>query len=157
MIKYYSSSVVFQEVPDEITLALEITSCPHRCPECHSPWLREDIGVELTAEECLRLIGENPGVSCICFMGGDANHEGIASLAREIKERSGLKVAMYSGDEKMDPILASALDYYKIGPYIKERGPLDSPSTNQVFYKMEGGKAIDITHRFFKKKIGDIR
>jgi anaerobic ribonucleoside-triphosphate reductase activating protein len=59
MIKYYSSAVVFEEIPDEVTLAIEITNCPGHCEGCHSPWLREDIGEELTPEVLRQLIDEN--------------------------------------------------------------------------------------------------
>lgn len=154
MIKYLTSRIVFQEVPDEITLAIEITSCPHRCPECHSPWLREDVGEELTFDECRRLLSRNPGVSCLCFMGGDANHGEIAALAREIREKLNLKVAMYSGDDRVDPVLVDSLDYYKVGPYVKELGPLDSPTTNQRFYEVVDGALVDRTDAFLKKRIG---
>lgn len=155
MIKYLNSRVVFQEIPDEITLALEITSCPHRCPECHSPWLRDDIGTELTKEECLRLIGENPGITCVCFMGGDANHSEIAELCEAIRSETDLKTAIYSGDEEMDPDLLESVDYYKYGPYIKELGPLDSPTTNQRLYKIERSKVVDLTKRLLKKRPGE--
>lgn len=156
MIRYYGTSIVFQEVPEEITLAIEITSCPHRCPECHSPWLREDVGKELTFDECRRLVAENRGVSCVCFMGGDARHDEIVALAQEIKQKLNLKVAMYSGDDQIDPLLVDTLDYYKVGPYIKESGPLDSPTTNQRFYAIDGGRLVDITYRFQSNRLTDL-
>ena len=45
MIKYKTDTVqvVFEEIPDEVTLAIEITNCPGMCVGCHSPWLRGDI------------------------------------------------------------------------------------------------------------------
>ena len=36
MLKYANFDVVFQEVPDEVTLAINITNCPNQCPGCHS-------------------------------------------------------------------------------------------------------------------------
>ena len=64
MIKYKPDtvSVVFNEIPDEVTLAIEITNCPGMCEGCHSPWLREDIGEELTPEKLSELIDANKGV-----------------------------------------------------------------------------------------------
>ena len=44
---------------------------------------------------------------------------------------------MYSGRSEMNPFLSQILDYYKIGPYIAMRGPLDNPNTTQIFYKKE--------------------
>ena len=51
--KYYNYDVVFQEIPDETTLAINISNCPCRCPGCHSKFLWEDVGVELTVKEYL--------------------------------------------------------------------------------------------------------
>ena len=42
MIKYYNAMVVFEEIPNEITLAINITNCPCHCKGCHSQFLWED-------------------------------------------------------------------------------------------------------------------
>ena len=81
MLKFLSQSLVFQEVPDEISLALEITNCPHRCTNCHSPYLREDKGIELTNDTLEYLIKDNPFISCICLMGGDSEHKDIIRIS----------------------------------------------------------------------------
>ena len=44
MLKFYNYDIVCQEIPDEVTLALNITGCPNHCEGCHSPWLWEDVG-----------------------------------------------------------------------------------------------------------------
>ena len=44
MLKYTSYTVVFQEVPDEVSLAFEVSGCPFKCEGCHSPHLWEDVG-----------------------------------------------------------------------------------------------------------------
>ena len=149
--KYYDYAVVFAEVPDEITLALDIVNCPHKCKNCHSPWLRENKGELITKEEIQRLIEKNPGITCICFMGGDANHEEVVDLSRWIHQTTKLKVAMYSGDDEIDQRLLNELDYYKIGSYIEEKGPLNNPNTNQVMLKRTSGHSINITYRFQQK------
>ena len=51
--------VVFEEIPDEITLAINITNCPCKCPGCHSKFLWDDNGTELTVEVLHKLIKEN--------------------------------------------------------------------------------------------------
>ena len=56
MVKYCGHYITAQEVPDEISLVLSITNCPHRCEGCHSPWLQADIGDELTPEILRHLI-----------------------------------------------------------------------------------------------------
>lgn len=149
MLKYLTYSVVFQEVPDEISLALEITNCPHHCKNCHSPYLRDNIGIELTQKEINSLIELHPHITCICLMGGDSDHEDVVRVAKQIRS-CGLKVAMYSGDDAVDSKLVSCLDYYKIGSYQEKAGPLSSKTTNQKFYKIVDQKMVDITYRFVK-------
>ena len=50
MLKCYSYDIVCQEIPDEITLAVNISCCPNRCQGCHSPWLWGNEGEEMTEE-----------------------------------------------------------------------------------------------------------
>ena len=50
MLKYYNYMVTFSEVPDEISLCINITGCPIRCTDCHSKFLWENIGKEITDE-----------------------------------------------------------------------------------------------------------
>ena len=51
MLKYVDTKVTFAEVPDEISLCINISNCPNHCEGCHSPYLAEDIGTELTKDE----------------------------------------------------------------------------------------------------------
>ena len=147
--KFISTSIVFQEVPDEITLALEISNCPHNCKDCHSPELREDIGTELTVEILDNLIKKYSDCTCICFMGGDRYHNEIVKFSKYIKDKyPNIKIGFYSGDYYLDNSLVKVLDYYKIGPYVASQGPLNNPKTNQIFYKIENGYLKDITKRF---------
>ena len=149
MLRYIDKAIVFQEVPDEITLALEITNCPHTCKNCHSPQLREDIGVVLTNEELENLIKANPDITCVCLMGGDSDHQDILRIAYIVHLHK-LKLAFYSGDDKIDWTLLRHLDYYKIGPYIEEKGPLTSKTTNQIMYKINKNVIETITYKFWK-------
>lgn len=149
--KYYDYAIVFAEIPDEITIALDITSCPHMCKNCHSPWLREDKGIEVTQEELKKIVKKYPGATCICFMGGDANIDDVYKYSKWIHNNLKLKTAMYSGNEELDLKLLGELDYYKIGPYIEKKGPLNDPNTNQIMYKKAGDTHVDITYRFQEK------
>ena len=164
MVKYTDTQVTFSEVPDEITLCINISGCPNHCEGCHSAYLAEDIGDELTANEVLRLIDLNPGITCIAFMGGDQDPDYINFLASVIKEGENLpKVAWYSGRQELSPkIKPIYFDYIKLGPYIPANGPLNNPNTNQIMYKVQkfynsnafGSPAIvldDITHKFWNK------
>lgn len=135
-LRYFNSLVVFQEIPDEITLAINITNCPHKCENCHSPYLRENMGQELTGEKLRLLIEANPHITCVCFMGGDAQHQEIRDLVIETAAIFPfLKYAFYSGDEVRDQKLMDVLDYYKVGPYIEARGPLNNHNTNQTLFE----------------------
>ena len=151
-LKFYDYAVVMQEIPDEITLAINITNCPHKCFECHSQWLREDIGEELNRESLLSLIRSQKFITCVCFMGGDSDHSAIIELSDIVHQNTDKKVAMYSGDDVIDPNLMKALDYYKIGSYQKDKGPLSSITTNQKLYYINEGEPLDITYKFQLKK-----
>ena len=136
--KYLDTKIVFQEVPDEISLAINITGCPCNCDGCHSPYLAEDTGEILSEKALSALIEANPGITCVCFMGGDAYKQELVELFRYVKEQYRLKTCWYSGRD-MDYGYRGLryLDYIKAGPYIKEKGPLDSPTTNQRFYQVD--------------------
>ena len=71
--KYVDTKIVFQELPNEITLAINISGCPCACIGCHSSYLSQDIGESLTKEALQQLIRKNKGITAISFMGGDAN------------------------------------------------------------------------------------
>ena len=152
MLKYFDKAIVFQEIPDEVSLAINITNCPHRCKNCHSPYLREDIGKELTYEELDSLLKNriNQNVSCILFMGGDSSHSDIVDLSNYIHTKYKYKVAMYSGDDIVDYDLLNCLDYYKYGSYQEDKGGLDKITTNQVMLSIEKGEIKDITKKFQK-------
>lgn len=151
MVKYYNAMVVFEEIPDEITLAINITNCPCRCPGCHSQFLWEDVGDELTTDSLSKIITDNSGVTCVCFMGGDANPEEINKLSLFVRNNFSLKTAWYSGMDKLsDKIDINDFDYIKIGHYDEKSGPLNKKTTNQRLYKVVSGDLSDITSNFWK-------
>lgn len=153
MLKYESTLITFTEVPDEISLCINLTCCPCRCKECFEPWLRDDYGSILTFDIIRELRQKNPHISCICFMGGDNDHLALYHLCKEIKNYfPNLKLALYSGLTEFDRELSSVLDYYKFGPYIPEYGPLNKSTTNQIFLQRQGENWINITYKFQNEK-----
>lgn len=152
MLKYVDAKVVFAEIPDEITLAINISNCPCHCVNCHSSYLANDIGEPLDLEHLCNLIDHNKGISCVCIMGGDANPSEVDDIAQDIKEYyPELKVAWYSGRQELSKdINLENFDYIKLGPYIEEFGSLNSKTTNQRFYKVKGKELVDITNKFWK-------
>lgn len=151
MLKYTDTQVVFLEVPDEITLAINISGCPIHCPGCHSKELWEDIGDELSEEVLDGLIIKNRGITCVGLMGGDNNPKEIEKLSKYVHQKyPDIKVAWYSGrNEISKDIDYKNFDFIKIGPYIRELGGLDKEGTNQIFYKIKkDGVLEDITEKF---------
>lgn len=72
-------------------------------------------------------------------MGGINDYSSLAELAKTAKSLK-LKVALYSGHNSFNSEVEPHLDYYKIGPFIPECGPLNKKTTNQRFYKKENNK-----------------
>lgn len=154
MLKYVNTGVVFQEIPDEVTLAVNISNCPCRCPGCHSRYLWEDVGELLTPSVLDRLIRDyGSDVTCVCFMGGDSEPDYINVLARHLhRVYPELRVGWYSGRSRIpSSIVKSDFDYIKVGPYIGHLGCLKSRTTNQRLYKRAADDSFkDITSRFWK-------
>ena len=72
MLKYVNHDIVFQEFPDEVTLAVNLSRCPCACPGCHSTYLWGDNGEELTEERWLALVEQyGRTITCAALMGGD--------------------------------------------------------------------------------------
>lgn len=156
MLKFVSYDIVFQEIPDEVTLAVNISGCPNGCPGCHSPHLQQDIGHPLTSEALDLLLREYDGaITCFCFMGGDGSPGDVALLANWLREHyPQLKTAWYSGRIKMpEGIKIELFDYLKFGPYLEQNGGLRSRTTNQRLYHVSVGPngvhMKDITTRFW--------
>lgn len=134
MLKFTETQIVFKELKDEVSLAINISNCPFSCKGCHSPHLQEDIGELLNTDSLLKLINKFPGITTILFMGGDRSIKEIENLSKFIKEHTSLKVGWFSGQNKIPDVNLEYFDYIKIGEYIEELGGLDSPTTNQKIY-----------------------
>lgn len=156
MLRFINYDIVFQEVPGEVTLAINLANCPNRCKGCHSPYLMEDKG-EILNERTLSGLLERygNGITCVGFMGGDGAPEEVERLALFVgtATQNRLKTAWYSGKEHFpEECTLSSFNYIKLGGYVEELGGLDSPGTNQRFYRIEEKKLIDMTARFHKSK-----
>lgn len=159
MIKYVPqmTSVVIEEIPDCVTLAVEISNCQGNCVGCHSPFLKNDIGEELTVEVIDSLLEDNFGVDCFLFLGEGNDRQSLLGLASHARGK-GVRTALYSGRKQVEEDIYRAFDYVKVGPYIEEFGPLNSRTTNQRLYQvtgMEDGvpQIVDITSKFWRRGI----
>ena len=133
------TSIVFEEIPDEITLAVNISNCQNNCIGCHSAYLKQNIGEELTEKVIDELIKKNEGITCFCFMGEGNDPKTLENRILYIKEKyPNIKIGLYSGREDItDRFFWENLDYLKLGPYKEEFGPLNNPKTNQALYQRD--------------------
>ena len=160
MLKYVDTKVTFAEVPNEISLCINISKCPCACKGCHSSYLAEDIGEELNSLSLKELISNNKGITCISFMGGDSSPSKIDALAQWVKINYPIKTAWYSGRQELSKeINLNNFNFIKLGPYIEDLGPLNSKTTNQKFYEViqavdtKGSIAYglnDVTYKFHR-------
>lgn len=141
---YFSEpQIVFQEVPDEISLALSISGCDLGCKGCHSAqtWGYTH-GEKLTEEKIINFINKYKGMfSCFLFYGGEWLEEELIVFFSIIKKHN-IKICLYTGltfDEfKLKNYqLLNYLDFLKVGRWIKERGGLNSLTTNQIFLSVK--------------------
>ena len=156
MLRFVSYDIVFQEIPGEVTLAVNISGCPNHCAGCHSPHLWDNTGERLDDDAVAALLGKyGSSVTCFCFMGGDAEPGEVARLASLVRTQTSgrLKIGWYSGKSALpDGFGLRDFDYIKLGPYITALGGLDCETTNQRFYKVQNGSLTDITPVFKKSK-----
>ena len=157
MLKYANYDIVFQEVPNEMSLAVSISGCTLRCAGCHSRYLWEDKGEELSIFAIEQLLKLEDGVTCLLLMGGEHDIDTLVEIFMHFHRK--IKTAWYCGLDMIpkDKLgIIQYLDVIKIGHYDMELGGLSSPTTNQRLYKIEhqgdgNYYQIDITHLMQKK------
>lgn len=156
-LKYLGYTIAFQEVPDEVSLVLNITNCPHRCKGCHSPELQQDIGRSVLADLPVLLNQYKDMITCVCFMGeGNSEKELIDALKLVIAFNNELATCVYTGRDEKWQDFYKYVDYIKCGAYNAELGGLDCVTTNQKFYKIwkygsETFTKEDITYKFQRR------
>lgn len=150
--RYSGLQIVFQEVPEEISLAIHIVGCPLRCAGCHSSDLwSSSVGKELTLQTFKDLVQQyKKFISCVLFMGGEWEAEALLTLIK-VAQQQQLKVALYSGLDlkELNNEIRTQLDYLKYGPYIKNLGGLDSKITNQKILNM---KTKEVLNSYFTEE-----
>jgi len=140
--------VVFQEIPEEMSLAVWLSGCIVRCPACNQRYLWEDKGTPLDVETLCGLLNNNQGVTCCLLMGGEHNIDALTELFMYAHKR--IKTAWYCGLDRLPKQhqgILQYLDWYKEGHFDIELGGLDSPTTNQRLYHIThpGEKLWDCT------------
>ena len=145
----YKHDIVFQEVPNHISLALYVCGCSLRCPGCHSPELwSESNGYELTRELFLSLLNQYRNrITCVLFLGGEWREAQLVEFLKTA-HHEGFWTARYTGETGVSQELESHLDFLKTGRWRRELGGLDSPTTNQVFRDIKNNQILN--HLFYQ-------
>ena len=102
--------------------------CSHACPGCHNPqsWAF-DQGREMTVEQLVRIVADDPYTRGVTFTGGDPMYQAaaFAELAQQIRHRTQKDIWCYTGftfeslinDDQRE--LLAELDVLVDGPFIK--------------------------------------
>ena len=155
MLKFVSISIVFQEVPGEVTLAINLSNCPNHCKGCHSSYLRENTGQTLDNDTLVELLEKyGDAITCVCFMGGDASSQEVEQCSVFLRNQTNgrIKIGWYSGKNSFpEECSLQNFDYLKLGAYMEHLGGLDSKTTNQRFYRIDNGEMVDKTAQFQAK------
>lgn len=130
----YNYDIVFQEVPDHISLAFYVCGCPLKCPGCHSPELwTEKSGFTLSTSLFYSLLDRyQANIDCVLFLGGEWHADELVQFLKAAQSRN-LKTALYTGLDQVSTKIRDHLTFLKTGPWKSELGGLSSPQTNQIF------------------------
>ena len=147
-------SIVFQEVPNEISLCFSITGCKVGCKGCHSTELWHDQnGISLTNKNFTQWLKKYQGlISCVVFFGGEWQPTALIEKLL-IAQHYGLKTCLYSGEKYIDMDISHHLTFLKTGVWDEALGGLDSTKTNQVFRNVMTGEKLNY---LFNKSLGSI-
>ena len=146
MLKFYSKQVVFQEVPNEISISFSIAGCPLKCPGCS--WktaVSSMLEKQLPDEYYYKALEEYKNLaSCVLFYGGEWDKQDLIHKL-QIAKSMNYKTCLYTGltFEKVDKEIIDNLDYIKVGPYIAALGGLDSPKTNQKLINLKTNEIMN--------------
>lgn len=146
-LKYIGYAIVFQEVPNETTLAFNISGCPYHCDGCHSQYLWVYEGDDLLKNMSSVIDKYRDYITCVCFMGGDQNIYELC-LALVYCKRMGYKTCVYSGCNDLTKFqsIFPFLDWLKVGKYDESQKcenhteyGVKLATANQHLYKIENG------------------
>ncbi len=137
-------TIVFQEVPNEISLCFSITGCKIGCKGCHSIELwNEKNGILLSKHNYICWLKKYSNlITCVIFFGGEWQPNALIEKLL-IAKKLGLKTCLYSGEKYIDINISQHLTYLKTGAWQEKLGGLERPLTNQIFREMIGGKKLN--------------
>lgn len=141
--------IVFQEVPDEISISFSVAGCQLRCEGCHSTELWTEKGGQLlTTDLFLSILKENVNLaSCVLFLGGEWREDELVEFLQLAKDHK-YKTCLYTGLDDVSDNIKSKLTFLKTGRWTPTLGGLNSITTNQKFIDVESG---EILNHLFRK------
>ncbi len=149
-LRFISEQIVWQEVPNETSLAFLISGCPLGCKGCHSTESWKLGSGQILSETYLqqRLVQYQGLISCVLFMGGEWLPEQLLQRL-QLARQFGLKTCLYTGLEleQLPAEILAVLDYAKTGRWIAELGGLNCITTNQRFIDLQTGKVLNAHFR----------
>ncbi|MDG6267027.1 anaerobic ribonucleoside-triphosphate reductase activating protein [Glaesserella parasuis] len=149
-LRFISEQIVWQEVPNETSLAFLISGCPLGCKGCHSieSW-KLGSGQILSEIYLQQRLAQYQGlISCVLFMGGEWLPELLLQRLQLVRQ-SGLKTCLYTGLEleQLPQEILAMLDYVKTGRWIAELGGLNCITTNQRFINLQTAEVLNAHFR----------
>jgi anaerobic ribonucleoside-triphosphate reductase activating protein len=146
--------ITFNEVPDKVAVYFELGDCNKHCKGCHSPELWEPMeGAPLDVFAKIAAMAVDKGANAICVLGGtDCNsfsRDTLVFFLRVLAKTA--PVCLYAGSDDIKAMQELAeqgeCTWLKTGSYKEELGGLQSPTTNQRFFKREQRQHIDYRNR----------
>lgn len=158
-----NKGITLTEIPNRISVFFEIGNCTCHCEGCHSPELWDTNYTEpnMTLQEIIDYVREQYklGADAVVFMGGwnneDVPRTTLELLLLELSNR--YQVGIFVGDDYLGRLPRLPLRWIKTGRYEKDKGGLDSPTTNQRFYEFNyySQKWEDKTKEYFQRGDND--
>lgn len=144
--------IVFQEVPEHISICFSIPGCSLQCDGCHSTHLwKKNNNRSLSLNNYLNVLKKYQAMAdCVLFMGGEWNKTELIQFLLLAKSMD-FKTCLYTGLDTVDEDILDQLNYIKTGPWIKSLGGLSSPITNQRFTDLKTNK--NLNHLFLKQHL----
>lgn len=147
MFNTLSPQILFQEVPDEVSLGFTVTGCSLMCKGCHSTdtWSRY-AGAPLSKDLFITYLKQYADfVSCVIFFGGEWQQGKLIEML-DIAHTFKLKTCLYTGLVQVPQEIRKRLTFLKTGPWIKELGGLHKITTNQKFIEVSSDNLLN--HKF---------
>lgn len=143
ILKVSSICTGFLEVPSNISINIYVQGCKIKCKDCHTPELQNfKNGIILTTDDVSTIVNTHDMSKWVCWLGGEPVDQiySVIEFSKIFKEKHNLNIALYTGylfEDLTTFDILKYVDLIKDGPFIKERGPVTSPTTNQrVFLKL---------------------